>query len=143
VSAFSEKVARQKRGYFRTADLDEVRELTLTIAFLAEDQSVFDEVKDVLYFEDDGRQLQLNVTNAEQLISLFGDEPSGWAGRRVTLYLTTYGKENKSCIRLKAPGAPTQAATDVSPKPTGGNGTAKETARTAQPPAPFNDEIPF
>ena len=57
---------------------------------------VFDDKKDVLCFEDTGRQLVLNVSNAETLIALFGDEPNNWAGRRVTLYLGSYGARQQA-----------------------------------------------
>ena len=103
MSAYSEKVAKAKHGFYRVADFETVREVTHTIAYLLEDQVVFDgEKKDILCFEDTGRQLILNVTNAEMLIALFGDEPNGWAGRRVTLYRGSYGKDNKPCVRVKA-----------------------------------------
>jgi hypothetical protein len=68
-------------------------------------------------------------TNSKALMALFGDEPDARAGHCLTLYLGTYGKQGKPCIRLKSPG---------------GNGVAKETTQTvaSSPSAPF-EEIPF
>ena len=86
---------------------------------------VFDDKKDVLVFTDTGRQLPLNVTNAEVLINSFGDEPHAWAGKRVTMYLGQYGKDRKPCLRLKA---------------AAGNGAATHQAGTA---SLSSDEIPF
>src|SRR5262249_29420648 len=127
MSAFSEKIAKAKaHGFYRISDFETAREITHTVAYLLEDQVVFDgDRKDILCFEDTGRQLILNVTNAETLIALFGDEPNAWAGRRVTLFLGTYGKENKPCVRVKA--ATGLSAQATSPT-TGANGAAKETA---------------
>jgi|SRR5262245_17457818 len=136
MSAYSEKIAKLKSGYFRVRDLEDVegKELTRTIAFLVEDQEVFDEVKDVLHFADDGRQLQMNITNSESLIALLGDEPAEWPGHKITLYIGAYGKENKPCIRLKLPGT------------ANGNGSHQkmETIARVAPSTPsFDDDIPF
>jgi hypothetical protein len=136
MTAYRDKITKQKQqGYFRTAHFEEVRQMTLTIAYLVEDEQVFDETKDVLYFQDDGRRLQMNVSNAETLMELLGDEPADWVGRRITLYLTTYkdakSREQKPCIRIRAPG------TNVVQ-------IKQEKAQAAAPPAPdLKDEIPF
>jgi hypothetical protein len=150
MSAYSEKVAKAKHGFYRVADFETVREVTHTIAYLLEDQVVFDgEKKDILCFEDTGRQLILNVTNAGMLITLFGDEPNGWAGRRVTLYRGSYGKDNKPCVRVKAAsGAPAQAQMPFTDPPrSGANGAAKETTQATASPPPgspdIDDSIPF
>jgi hypothetical protein len=125
MSAYSDKIAKQKQqGFFRTADVEN-GEITHTIAYLLEDMVVFDDKKDVLVFTDTGRQLPLNVTNAEVLINSFGDEPHAWAGKRVTMYLGQYGKDRKPCLRLKA---------------AAGNGAATHQAGTA---SLSSDEIPF
>jgi hypothetical protein len=134
MSSYREKINKKKQGFFRTADFEQVNELTLTIAYLVQDEVAFNEEKDVLYFTDDGRRLVVNETNAETLMDLLGDEPSEWPGRQITLYLTTYDDkksgERKPCIRVRAPG------TNVVP--------IKEKAQVAAPPAPDpNDEIPF
>jgi hypothetical protein len=136
MSAYRDKINKKKQGFFRTADFDQVKERTLIIAYLVEDEMVFNEEKDVLYFTDEGRRLDVNAVNAETLMALLGDEPSNWPGHRITLYLTTYkdqkSGEQKPCIRIRAPGAGTNEV------------PMKEKARVAAPPAPdLNDEIPF
>lgn len=136
MSKYSEKIAKSKVGFFRVADLEdyENKELTLTIAFLVEDEIVFNEPKDVLYFSDTGYKLQMNVTNAETLIKLFGDEPSEWTNHQITLYLGTYGKDNKPCIRLKLPNASVAMP---------GNGSVITSAPVARAEHGLDDEIPF
>ena len=54
MSAYSDKIAKQKQqGFFRTADVEN-GEITHTIAYLLEDMVVFDDKKDVLVFTDTG-----------------------------------------------------------------------------------------
>src|SRR5262245_35408881 len=106
MSRYSEKIAKKMHGLYRVADLQEMprHEITHTISYLMEDVVMWDEAKDILCFDDTGRQLDVNVTNANVLMQLFGDDPEKWAGQRVTLYLGTYGRDNKSCIRLRGVG---------------------------------------
>jgi hypothetical protein len=146
MSAYSEKIAKQKEtGFYRVADFETVREVTHTIAYLLEDVPLFDGAKkDVLCFEDTARQFVLNVTNAETLLTVLGDDPNKWAGRRVTLYLGSYGRDNKPCVRVRAATGISAAA----PKPAAGaNGATKETTQivASPPPGPIglDDEIPF
>ena len=119
MSDYRDKIMRQKTGYFRTADFDQVKELELTIDHLAQDVVVFEEVKDVLHFVEDGRQLQLNITNAETLMGLLSDEPAQWQGKKITLYLTTYEKRGVQapCIRIRAPGNSLKAISSTAPAP--------------------------
>jgi hypothetical protein len=139
MSAYSEKIQKLKTGYFRTADFEILKELTLTIDYLAEDVEVFDKVKDVLFFRDDGRQLEMNLTNSETLIKILGDEPAKWGGQKITLYLTTYPAKNgdpKPCIRIRPPGnvVPINAPTRTIERPA---------AERAADRGDLDDEIPF
>ena len=45
----------------------------------------------------------INVTNSETIAQLYGDNPSGWIGKRVTLYptKTKFGRETVDCIRVR------------------------------------------
>jgi hypothetical protein len=124
MSAYAEKIRKQQqRRYFRVADLEVEQEITLTISSLEEDEIVFENDKpvDLLYFQEDSRYLQMNVTNAKTLMTLYGDEPSAWAGKRIVLFLTTYetrGGEYKPCIRLREPGtARPENVVTVKPSP--------------------------
>jgi hypothetical protein len=67
MSEWANKVARGRGGYFKVADLEEAPDqtLTLTIAYLAENQTISGQVKDIIYFEADGRRLPLNQPNSE------------------------------------------------------------------------------
>ena len=138
MSAFSERIRNQKTGFFRVADL-EGGERTLTIKHLDEELEVFGETKDVLNFVETGQQLQLNQTTSEWLLDNLGDDPTKWAGQKVTLYLAEYeyNREKKMGIRLKKPGAvsgkvmPSEQTPARSPNPKG-NGDRN-----------LNDEVPF
>jgi hypothetical protein len=111
MSAYSEKIARQKQtGLYRVSDFQNNginREITHEIAFLAENVEMFDREIDILHFTDTFKQLQVNTTNAELLIEMFGDDPAAWPRKLVTLHLAPYGKEGKLGIRVKMPGADT------------------------------------
>ena len=131
MSSFSEKVAAQKRGaIFKVPDLKEGEELTHTVAFLVEDEVVFGEKRDVLYFENTDKRLVLNLTNSETLIALLGDDPTTWPGQPVALFLAPYGREGKLGIRIKTPATQGDAPkpTDTSRAP--GNGTRQIAARS-------------
>jgi hypothetical protein len=132
MSSYRDKITRQKQtGYFRTADFEQVKELVLTIDHLDQDEMVFDKQQDVLHFVEDGRQLTLNVTNAETLMDLLGDEPAQWPGRQIVLFLTTYEKRNGElapCIRIRAPGSTV---------------VALKTTSSIAPAPDLDDEIPF
>jgi hypothetical protein len=126
MSAYSEKIKRMREtGLYKVADFEGGKEVTHTIDRLLEDQVMFEREMDILCFTDTGRQLQVNVTNGETLIGLFGDDPDKWGGQRVTLYLAPYGKEGKLGIRLKAA--------------TGNGPTLPVRSRAAE----MDDEIPF
>jgi hypothetical protein len=129
MSSYREKIDRQKSGLYRVSDLQngngETREVTHEIAFLAQDVEMFDRKIDVLHFTDTRKQFQVNLTNGELLMEMFGDEPDNWPSNLVTLYLAPYGKEGKLGIRVKKPGANTPHPPALTPA------------------ADMNDEIPF
>jgi hypothetical protein len=148
MSKYSDKIASQKTGMYRVADLQgPITEVTHTIDYLEEDQIGFDgKTIDILHFRDTQKTLSLNITNAETLIALFGDEPSKWSGHRVTLYVGFYGRNlDKPGIRLKAPDAPagtkTAGASVNGPQPI----TENESGAIALPSrsADLDDEVPL
>jgi hypothetical protein len=141
MSAYRDRINKQKQNtYFRASDLDQVKELTLTIAYLVQDEMVFEHEKDVLYFSDDARRLVLNYTNIEALMDLLGDEPADWPNHRITLYQATYhdrkADEDKPCIRVRGPG------TGASPPPVPNNGPALPVPLPLRA-RDLDDEIPF
>jgi hypothetical protein len=133
MSAFSERIRSQKKGFFKVADLEGGKELTLTISHIDEEVALFDKTVDMLNFQETGQQLQLNQTNAEFLLDKFGDDPKTYSGQRVTLYLAEYeyNKEKGLGIRLKLPGAPAI-----------GDGQTRAAPRSDRKPD-FDDKIPF
>jgi hypothetical protein len=134
MSAFSDRVRGQKKGFFKVADFEGGRETTLTISRLDEEMEVFGKTVDILNFIETGQQLQLNQTTAEWLLDAFGDDPEAWNGKRVTLFLAEYeyNREKKLGIRLKRPDDTSAARAET------GDGTVKR-ARSADP----DDGIPF
>jgi hypothetical protein len=126
MSAFSERIKSQKKGFYKVADLDGGKEITLTISHLLESVTMFNKEVDLLCFKETGRQLQLNQTTSEFLINALGDDPETWEGKRVVLYLAPYEYEGqtKQGIRIKLPNAPAPAV-------------------PAQRKADLDDDIPF
>jgi len=107
MSAFSDRIRSQKKGFFKVADL-ESGEKTLTISHLDEEMELFGKTVDILNFQETGQQLQLNQTTSEWLLDTFGDNPETYSGKQVTLFLAEYeyNKERKFGIRLKLPSTP-------------------------------------
>jgi hypothetical protein len=106
MSAFSERIRNQRKGFFKVADFEDVgKELTLTINHLDEEMEMFGEKKDVLNFVETGQQFIVNQTIAEWLIDHLGDDPETWPGKRVTLFLAEFSfkGETKQGIHLKLP----------------------------------------
>lgn len=84
-------------------------EVTLTIAKVErkeyEDEGK-KEVKGVLSFSDDERQLSLNVTNTNVLVAMYGgqDIDKTWIGKKVTLYVdpnVKYGTKIVKGLRIR------------------------------------------
>jgi hypothetical protein len=136
MSAFSDRIRanRKAKGVFKVADF-EGGEKTFTIAGLDEGMQIFGKSVDLLCFQETGQQFQLNQTTSEWLLDHLGDEPSGWIGKRVTLFLDeyTYEGETKVGIRLKRPVASATREPTRSSAPTPGNGKRSD----------LNDEIPY
>jgi hypothetical protein len=131
MSSYSEKISKQKTGVYKIANFENGVERTHTIDRLEEDVSMFEREVDVLHFADTGQTLVVNVTNAEQLMDLFGEEPEGWKGKRITLFLAPYGTEGKSGIRIRpAEATITRADTPVRSRPRNSG-------------SDMDDEIPF
>jgi hypothetical protein len=106
MSTYREKINRQKEGgLYKVSDLQngngETREVTHEIAFLVEDVEKFDRTMDILHFTDTRKQLQVNVTNADLLMDMFGDDPAKWPSNLVTLYLAAYDKKDPSKLGIR------------------------------------------
>lgn len=59
----------------------------------------------VVTIKNGSKPLVLNRTNADTIAQLYGNKPSGWAGKRIVLYVDTTNLKGKpvNCIRVKAP----------------------------------------
>ena len=135
MSAFSDRVRGQKKGFFKVADLEGGKEITLTISHLDEEMEMFGKTVDILNFVETGQQLQLNQTTAEWLLDNLGDDPKKYPGKRITLYLAEYeyNREKKFGIRLKLPGQPSPAT----------NGPPQQPKALPPRKQDLDDEIPF
>ena len=139
MSAFSERIRREKeKSFFKVADFEGGKKLTLTIHELQEEVRKFDETMDLLCFEGTSKQLKLNQTTSEWLLDNFGDDPERYPGRQVTLYLDKYKFKGESGtgIRLKLPGdlqQPTAPASSAATPP----------PRLSDRRTNMDDEIPF
>jgi hypothetical protein len=135
MSTFSDRIRDQRnKGFYKVADFESGKEVTHIIASLDEEVEMFGRTMDILNFQDPPRQMQLNQTNAEILLDAFGDEPSAWAGKGVTLFLAPYEfkKETKLGIRLRPADAGAAAAS-----------AKRAVARRAEIDTEMNDSIPF
>jgi hypothetical protein len=135
MSEFSERVRSQRKGFFKPADFENGREETHTVSYLDEQVEMFNKQIDVLNFKTTNRQLQLNMTTAEWLISNLGDDPQNWAGKEVVLYLGEYefNNEKKHGVRLKLPGQPSATT----------NGPPSQPRALPPRKQDLDDEIPF
>ena len=88
--------------YLRHSDLDG-RDFVLTMDQIRMEK-VGDDDKPVLYFQNANKGLVLNKTNANMVVSLYGDETTNWKGQRIVAFPTTteYQSRTVDCIRLKA-----------------------------------------
>jgi hypothetical protein len=129
VSRYSEKLSKLREGgIYKVGDLEASGPVVLIIDRLLEDVKMFDRTNDLLCFEGHPKQLQVNVTNGEALIKLFGDNPDDWAGKEIELFLQEY-QLGKFGIRVRLPGTKT------------GNGPRATTLPQTKPDS--NDEIPL
>jgi hypothetical protein len=136
MSAFSDRIRGNQKGFYKVAEFEGGKELTLTISHLDADMEMFGKTVDILNFVETGRQLQINQTNAEILLDAFGDDPENWRGQRITLFATTYEYGDKKGLTIRIKKA------DDARKSTAaaGDGTAPTRSR---PPDDMDDSIPF
>ena len=75
--------------------------------------------KPVVFFEKTGKGLVLNVTNANAIARLYGEEMNSWHGQVIELYPTEtdFKGERVDCIRVRAPSNAAQPAAAPQPDP--------------------------
>ncbi len=83
----------------------DITEPTLAKMKKTEWETLGNERKLVLYFEDLVKGLVLNKTNANTIGKIYGDETDDWSGQEIVLFETTADLKGESvpAIRLRAP----------------------------------------
>jgi hypothetical protein len=78
----------------------------LTIAAVDRDKLSDGSVKPVLKFEDEPMKLILNLTNANAIAMLYGNNTDNWIGKLIELYptRTPFGSNMVDAVRVRAPG---------------------------------------
>jgi hypothetical protein len=100
--------------YVKTSDLGGKR-VTVKIDRVEIEDVGGDEDKPVLYFQGRGKAMVLNVTNANMISSVYGEETGDWHGREIELRpeKTTFQGKVVDCIRVHVPQIePAAAAAD-------------------------------
>jgi hypothetical protein len=123
-------------GMFTAADFKDIGDegITFTIDRLELDVEVGMNTRDVVYFQEDGRGLSLNQTNAHAIEKLYGDSDN-WPNKKVNLFLDRTVKFNdqiKPGVRVRSP-----KEAGNGPQP-----SAKQTPSVRERPS-LDDEIPF
>lgn len=93
--------------YLSAQDLNEEDEVVTIESSAMEDvgQGEDKETKLVLKFEGAKKGLVLNKTNAQVLITMFGDDEDELIGKRISLWINhdvQYGSKTVSAIRIRA-----------------------------------------
>ncbi|NDE15357.1 hypothetical protein EBZ80_10545 [bacterium] len=76
--------------------------------------------KPVLGFEKTTKKLILNKTNARTIGLLYGNEMTGWIGKKIALYLTTedaFGQKDVQVIRVRSADPETGRQINIFRKP--------------------------
>jgi hypothetical protein len=87
-------------NYIKATDLGG-REWKLTMSNV-QMEDLNGEEKPVLYFHGSDKGLVLNRTNAEMIVTMYGDETNDWSGKQVTIKpdKTQFGGRVVDCIRV-------------------------------------------
>lgn len=134
--------------YLSAADLNGM-EATVTITNVTMENIEGDQAKPVVHLAESSKGFVLNKTNASMIAQLYGDDTDGWSGKQLILFpmMVDFRGEMKNAIRCRSPQqaqpfvpqqnalqAPSQTPSQAHPMAPGGIGN---------PPADFDDEVPF
>lgn len=89
--------------YLKGTDLVD-GEMTLTIASIQPEEIEGSRQKTVIRFNDERRGFVCNVTNADIIAGLYGEDYEGWVGKRITLYFdpsVMMGREKRGGIKVR------------------------------------------
>lgn len=106
--------------------------------------------KPVLYFQDKDRGMVLNLTNANTISAVYGDDTDGWRGQELVIYVdknVMFGAKRTGGLRVRPP-EPRDVEHDmrtVNPVPARAlaNGTNGRAAPVRAPIATGFDKVPF
>jgi hypothetical protein len=94
--------------YIKAADLPDDEDMVVTIkGYSFEPVGQDKEMKAVLTFRENEKQLVLNKTNAGTIANLYGKDFEDWVGRKIALFATEVDFAGKSTlavrVRMRAP----------------------------------------
>ena len=103
--------------YIKASDLNN-KAMLLTINSVAQ-ETVGDDTKPVVYFNEVKKGLVLNKTNALIVASRYGPETDGWTSAQIELYpdITSFKGQPTSCLRIRIPVAPAEPPSPEEPTP--------------------------
>ena len=113
--------------YLKAADL-QGRQVTVKIRS-AEQETIGDDRKLVVYFEGKEKGVVCNKTNANNIAALYGPDTDDWAGNEITLFEAMVDFQGKTVpsIRVRAPV----------------RGKAQAAPKVTQATSDMDDTIPF
>lgn len=121
-------------------------------------EKIGNDQRPVLHFQNAGKGLVLNRTNANTIVSMYGEETDNWFGQSITIFpdQTDYQGRRVDCIRIKMeynvqpqPGMPQpgtlgqalQAETGLRPSTLAAGGAP--VGPSENPGVGLDDDIPF
>lgn len=129
-------------NYLKAADIDD--DTVVTIQSVQE-ETIGDDPKHVVYFDELEKGLVLNKTNAESIAAATGsDDTDDWPGSQVTLFATTVSFQGKpvEAIRVKLR-KPKPKTGKPAAKPMPQRASSKAAAAGHEEPPVDDDDMPF
>lgn len=126
--------------YLKAADLKD-KAATVTITNIEMRKMRDGENKLCLFFNRADKGMLLNKTNSKVLEALYGPRTGGWLGQKITIFpiMTDYQGQPTLAIRMRPPGAPTNAQGYASQAP---NGQFVSQPAQQYAPAPVQQQAP-
>ena len=134
--------------YLKASDL-QGREIKVTIAKVVEEEVRSEggiEKKPIVYFRGTDMGLVLNITNANNLVDMYGDNTDAWIGKPIVLFMAQVEFRGKTVagIRVK----PVHLRQAVAPAPAqrtapANTGDDDPFGISAEPHDSLDDEVPF
>ena len=128
-------------NYLKAEDLKDRGEVRCTIESVSIMEGDDGKKKAVLHFRGKDKTLPLNITNANMVAELYGDETDDWEGKSITLYTCKVDFQGKRVLAIRIKDALSS-----------GNGSHQPAPRPSPPPPQeplavgselTDDDIPF